>query len=138
MLPVFVRAARKEDREKFAEWAAKTPKNELDLDVVGYKSTSFRCAYNRDKIICFLPVQRALHMESLARNPDASDTEVAAALLALLQDTMRSAEEEGVGEIYFMGTEETVPKLAARRGFEELPYRIFRLKLKNSEPLDVY
>jgi hypothetical protein len=131
---VFVRDARPTDVTQFAEWATKTPNNEIDPAVLAYRSSNCLCAYTKDHVVLYMPVQRPLHMESLAVSPDAAEHEVAAALRALLQHLVGVAQEEGRGEIYFMGTEKTVPKLAERHGFEKLPFSVYRLKLKDLEP----
>jgi hypothetical protein len=133
MLPVFIRPARIEDKDLFTEWAMSTPGNEVDPAVLKYANTSIRCAFTREKIICFMPVQRPLHMESLAVNPEASELEVAAALRSLLQDVVTSAYAEGSGEIYFVATEETVPELATPRGFKKMPWSVYRVKLSELE-----
>ncbi len=133
MKPVFVRPARPSDFETFAKWLANTPGNAADPAVLGYRNTSFKCAFTSEKIIAFLPIQRPLHMESLARNPEASEREVAAALKALVQDTLMDAYREGSGEIMFVASEETIPQFAERYGFEKLPYTVYRLRLKSVE-----
>lgn len=130
----FVRDARPADTPLFAEWAVATPHNEIDPAVLTYRSTTCLCAYNADGPVVFMPVQRPLHMESLAVRPGAPEHEVAHALRSLLQNLVTTAQAEGRGEIYFMATEDTVPKLAHRHGFEKLPYSVYRLKIKDLEP----
>lgn len=134
MLPVFVRAARPTDRDLFIKWITETPHNEADPNVVGYRSTTFRCAYNPDKIVGYLPLNRPIHLESLAWNPEATGTERAAAIRSLVQDAVRSAEEEGVGEIYFAASEDSLPRFAEKYGFEKLPFSVYRIRVKDFEP----
>lgn len=131
---VFVRDARPSDTDQFAAWASTTPHNEIDPGVLTYKNSSCLCAYNQDGVIAYLPVQRPVHMESLAVRPGAPDHLVVQALQAFLQYLVTAAQVEGSGEVYFMGTEETVPKLALRHGFEKLPFSVYRLKIKDLGP----
>jgi hypothetical protein len=133
MLPVFVRQAKKEDRKKYCEWALATENNGLDPTVLTYPSTVIKVAFNKDGPLVFLPLQKPIHMESLAVKPGSSESEVAAALMVLLQDVVSDAMREGVGEIWFEGTEPTVPKLAKRRGFEVVPYTVYRLRIADLE-----
>ncbi len=134
MKPIFVRRARLEDRDLVVKWMVETPHNEADASVFGYKSTTFRCAYSQDKIIAFMPLQRPLMLESLAKNPEATPIEMAAALRSLIQDVLRSAEEEGAGELYFLGSEASLPEFAKKHGFEEVPFKVFRIRVKDFEP----
>ena len=133
MLPVFVRPAKQNDRKQYCEWALATQNNGLDPTTLTYPSTVMKVAFNKDGPLVFLPLQKTVHMESLAVRPGASETEVAAALGALLQDAVSTAIQEGIGEIWFEGTEPTVPKLARKRGFEVVPYTVYRLRIADLE-----
>jgi hypothetical protein len=133
MLPVFVRPARLSDRLLFCKWALTTKNNAIDPKVLTYKNTSIRVACNKNGPIVFMPVQRPLHMESLCVNPKASSGEVAVALRALFQDVILSAMQEGSGEIFFAASESTIPELAKKAGFEELPWKVYRIKISDLE-----
>jgi hypothetical protein len=133
MLPVFVRPAKASDRKLFCEWALSTRNNEIDPSVLTYKNTSIRAICNKNGPIMFAPIQRPLHLESLCINPSASIGEIAVALQTLFQDAITSAIQEGSGEIYYVATEETIPTFSKKFGFEELPWKVYRLRISDIE-----
>lgn len=131
---VFVRLAQAKDGETFASWVLQTPGNAFDPGVMQYPSTTTRVAYDRTGPLVFQIIQRPLHMDSIAVRPGAEPHQVAMALRALLQDVVASAHAEGRGEIFFLGSEATVPTIVQNQKlFEELPYRVYRLKVKDLE-----
>jgi hypothetical protein len=136
MYPIFVRPAKKDDQKRYVQWAISTENTGLDPTVLTYPSTSIKVAFNKDGPIIFLPIHRPIHLESLAVRPGATDGEKAAALRALLQDVITVAMQEGVGEIWYQASEETLPEFAKKAGFKEVPYKIYRLKIADLEKHD--
>ena len=136
MLPVFTRPAKKEDQRKFCEWALSTENNGLDPGVLTYPSTKIRVAFNRDGPLIFLPIHRPIHLESLAVRPGATNGERASAIRALFQDAINEAIQNGIGEIWYQASEDTLPEFAKKAGFEEVPYKIYRLKIADLEKHD--
>ena len=129
-----MRQARPDEAATFTKWALSTPGNEIDSGVLTYKTTTARVAFDSDGPIVFQIIQRPLHMDSIAVRPGAAPHEVANALRALLQDTISTANAEGSGEVYFVGSEDTVPTIVQNQGlFEKMPYSLYRLKLKDLE-----
>jgi hypothetical protein len=70
-------------------------------------------------------------MESVAMNPEASDLDKAQALRDMTKAATLLASSHGIREVYFLGGQGGVGEMATRSGhcFEELPYKVFRMKL---------
>lgn len=68
-------------------------------------------------------------LESLAINPESSELDKAQALRDLVKAVSLLASTEGITEIYMLDGGGGVAELATKHGFEELPYKIYRLKL---------
>lgn len=130
---LYVRPARQEDSDLFLEWSLQTKDNAFDPEVAKYKSTITWCVYDRFGPLVFMPVQTPLMMESIASRPGASKAEIAAALKELTQQCVTQAHISGAGEIYFLGSEEGTDHMATNQIFEELPYKVYRVKLKDLE-----
>jgi|SRR5581483_2493869 len=130
---VFVRPAKPSDVEKFTEWSLNTENNLFDPEVVKFPTTFTLCAFNEQGPILFMPVQQPLMMESLAINPEADVMDVAVALKEITQAVVTQAFLKGAGEIYFACKDEDTIKFAQHQAFEEVPYRFFRIKLKELE-----
>lgn len=80
-----------------------------------------------------MPMQCPLVMDSLASRPGASKSEIASALKELTQEFVTQAHIRGSGEILFLGSEEGTDRLATNQLFEELPYKVYRLRVKDLE-----
>lgn len=134
MLPVFVKAAKLEDKELFAKWTVETSGNCPDADILEYPTTRVRCAFNQNGPLIFMPTQVPLHLESLAINPKATAGETALAIRSLFQDAIRTTQENGSGEIYFVGSESTLPKFARHQlggAMEKIEWPVYRIKISN-------
>ena len=130
---IFIRPVRPEDAKMFADWSLENPHNEFDPEVAKYPSTFVLCAYDKDGPLAYQPVQQPFMLDSLATRPGASKLQVAAALKEFAQAAVTQAYIKGVGEIYFLGTEEGTSEMCSNHLFEELPYKVYRCKVKNLE-----
>lgn len=130
-----IRPAKPSDSEQSAEWAlAGLERNQLDPDILKYPQTVVFCAESDDgKPVAFLPAQLVVMLESLASDPTASETLRGRALYGLVKRLGEIAHALGVREMYFMGTDEQVAQLAVKYGFEELPWKAYRYRLKDSD-----
>ena len=129
--PIFVRAVRAEEGKIFLDWVRENPTNEFDPEVALFPSSSTWCAFDRDGPLAYQTLQRPFMMESLAMRPGASDLQTASALRELTQNAVTMAIGNGVGEIYFLGSSEDTSKFATNHIFEEVPMKIFRVKMKD-------
>lgn len=130
---LFVRPARPEDSEQFLEWSRNTSNNGFDPEVARYPSTITWCVYDKSGPLAYMPMQCPLVMDSLASRPGASKSEIASALKELTQEFVTQAHIRGSGEILFLGSEEGTDRLATNQLFEELPYKVYRLRVKDLE-----
>lgn len=133
MKPFFVRPVRPGDTEKFIKYSDETPDNLWEPDVITYPSTFTRCVFNSNGPILFAPIQKPLFIDSLAFSPDSSEIDRAVAMKELVQDTVSQAYIQGAGEVLFLCKEESTINFAKKHLFEELPYRLFRIRLKDLE-----
>jgi hypothetical protein len=132
MKPVFVRSARKDESDRFKEWAlANAEKNGLDLGVLTYPSTTVLCAFDETGPLAYLPVQQPAFMESLAPRPGLTDHDRAMVFKALTQTLVTQCASSGKGEIYFLASDKDTAEFAENHKFEKVPYAVYRLKLKD-------
>lgn len=117
----------------FLDWSLENPNNGFDPEVPKYPSTVTWCAYDKDGPLAFLPIQQPLMLESLAVRPGATKLQIASALKELTQATVTQAHIKGAGEIYYLGTDDDTDVLATNQIFEQLPYKVFRVRIKNLE-----
>lgn len=108
------------------EWLEKVP--EFDKGIMGYPSLRMLCAYNGEPV-AYLPIQRVAMLESLALREGLDDLTAAQAMRDLVKGAEIVASSDGIREICFLGTDEAMVKIAKHQGFEELPWRLLRLKL---------
>lgn len=131
-IPLFVRPARKDEGSKFLQWAIPVPG--FDPEIVYQPGVFTLAAYNKKHVVSFMPVQRPYMLETIAKNPEASGLESAAAFKEFIQFLVSQSHVNGVSEIYFLGTDETVNNIAESSVFESLPYKVFKLKISDLEP----
>lgn len=124
-----LRFATPEDAPQIIEWLNANPLNEYDSVICKYPSLHVIASYAPDGVICYLPTQKVLVLESLAVNPKASELEKAQALRDLTKAAELLANSEGIREVWFLDGAGGVGEMARSHGFEELPYKVFRLKL---------
>lgn len=116
--------------EDMLKWAVEGQKNNnyFDPNVLRYGATFTLVARSKSKDVLYIPIQTVFMLESLAINPDATKHEVAVALREVLVSLGLLAQRSGIGEIYFLGTNDDTNAFALKHGLEELPWRAFRMK----------
>jgi hypothetical protein len=72
-------------------------------------------------------------MDSFAGRPGNTKLQTAAAMKELFQETVTQAHIKGVSEIYYLGTEAGTDAMTTKHVFEELPYKVFRVKVSSLE-----
>jgi hypothetical protein len=128
---VYVRPVRQEEAQLYFDWASENPVNGFDPQVALYPSSTTWCAYDKSGPLAYQTLQTPIVLESLAPRPGASKSEIALALKELTQNAITQAHIKGVGEIYFLGTDEGTNEMATNKIFEELPYKVFRLRISD-------
>jgi len=123
-----------DDAEVIAKWlAADASKNLYDKDVFFYPSTLLLKTSTADEPIAFLPAQLTLTIDSPAFNPNATKLQIALSLKKLMIEFVTRSYERGVREVNFFTASDDMAEFAIKHGFEEIKYRLFRLKLPQSQ-----
>ena len=122
-----LRFAAPEEKEEVKSRLRANPLNEFVADghILDYPSTQVLVA-QREEEKHFLPVQKVLMLESI------SDSIDPVAIRDLIKGSELVASANQIREIYFLDGAGGIDGLAKRRGFEELPYKVYRLKVPNA------
>lgn len=115
----------------YFDWMQENPSNEFDPQVALFPTSSTWCAFDKDGPLAFQTIQHPFMLESLAMRPGATKLQTAAAMKELTQNAVTQAAGIGVGEIYYLGSDASTDKFATTYIFEELPFKIFRVKLRD-------
>jgi len=129
---------------RYADFAKDTPEfieymkgaqdiNLFDPDVMTYPNTKVLAAYGQEGVKMFMPFQMTITLESLAPKPGLTEREEALALKELAQQVVFLAKANGIEEVYFLCSDDTVINFAEKHGFERIPHTTMRLKLKTLE-----
>ena len=129
--PIELRLADK-DTEPVKEWCeANSQRNAFDDAVLSYPSTKVLAATNGNgRALAYMPIQGTAMLESIGPNPEATPMEVAAGIVEMVKGAALLAHAAGYRELYFLATDDATAEGSKWLGFEELPYRIFRKRLK--------
>jgi hypothetical protein len=130
---MFVRPAKLGDETKFLDWSVENPDNGFDPEVAKSPSTFVLCAYDKTGAVAYQPVQQVFMMDSYAGRPGNTKLQTAVAMKELFQETVTQAHIKGVSEIYYLGTEVGTDAMTTKHVFEELPYKVFRVKVASLE-----
>jgi len=131
MRNITVRLAEPKDAEKFLQYELGTKENGFDPEAGLYPNSITLCTENEYGVpVVYLPAQPTFMLEALGICPDADKKDVALSLRRLIDKIVETARSLGMGEIYFGCTEPRTIAFAEHHGFKEVPFKMFRLKLK--------
>lgn len=133
MESIYVQVAGPRDVQQLLKWGVEGEDNYLDPSVVFYPSTMNLKATQGKQVVMYMPVQSAFVLESLAISPDAKKHQVTVSLREMIVSLRLIAQQRGVGEIYFLGTNEKTNAFAEAHGFEKLPWQAYRMKVFDEE-----
>lgn len=131
-LPQFIRPARKGEGAQFLEWSKDVPG--FDPEVAYQPGVPTVAAYNKQKVVAYMPIQQPFFMETIAFNPDSTNLEKAIAMAEFVKFLVSQCYIKGVPEVYFLGTDDMTDKFALDHVFEPLPYKLYRVKVSDLEP----
>jgi hypothetical protein len=131
MTRIYVRPAQSHEGQLVFDWGMENAKGNFDPEVARFKSSITWCAYDKSGPVCFQTIQRPLMLESLAPRPGATKEQLALAMKELTQNAITQSWVCDAGEIYFLSSDSETDKFASNHIFEELPYKVFRCKLKD-------
>lgn len=108
--------------------------NLIDLDVFEHDSTFTLEAFGKDGTHGYAPIAQPLMIEHLIFKPGLSIAETGQAIVRLAEHAIEEAYRRDVGDILFLGHDESTCKFAERYGFKELskldpPLRCYRMNL---------
>jgi hypothetical protein len=119
------------------EWIhANRSKNHYDPDIFKYESTRFMAVDKDGTPDGYLPYQLVIMTDSFAPRPGRTLPELALILKEALHAIVRVAKQSRIGEVYFLCApeDEETRKFAITHGYEELPFKVMRLKPRNMVP----
>lgn len=111
--------------------------NLIDLDVFEHKSTFTLEAFNKNGVAGFSPIAQPLMIEHLIFRPGMTKAETGQTIVRLAEHAIEEAYRRDVGDIYFLGHDESTCNFAERYGFIELskletPLRCYRMNLRET------
>ena len=132
MRNINVRDVVPDDAQKFIEYEMGTAGNLFDPKSELYKSAFTLCAENEQGPVVFMPVQVTFTLESLGIAPDADKRDVALSLRKIINEVVARAKGTNVvQELYCVCSDESTKTFMKHHQFEELPYTLYRLKVKD-------
>lgn len=123
------------DLSEMKEWLRTTRDGDLfDFDVLRHNSTFTLKAFGSKGPTAYAPIAQPLMIEHLIMRPGLSLAETGQAIVRLAEHAIEEAYRRDVGDIYFLGHDESTCKFAERYGFKELskidpPLRCYRMNL---------
>ena len=124
---VWVRFADPE-KEPVREWAERNNRNGFDPEVLTYPSTKVLASQKNGTVQLYLQVQGTAMQESIAPNPASGASPEA--ILEAVKAAMTLSHGAGFRELYFLASDENTAEGSKLLGFEELPYKVYRRRLK--------
>lgn len=121
--------------DKLLEFAQTTRDgNLIDLDVFRHDSTFTLEGFTRAGTQCYAPIAQPLMIEHLIFRPGLSIAETGQAIARLAEHAVEEAFRRDIGDVLFLGHDETTCKFAERYGFVEVsklpdPLRCYRMNL---------
>jgi hypothetical protein len=136
MKPMFVRPIRRDEAKTFLDWSlANAACSAFDPAVAAYPSTLVPCAYDAGGPAGYMPLQSPYVLESFAPRPGISVGQSAVVLKEIFQFAVTKAHENGIGEIWFLATDQATADFAEHhKMFFRVPYSVYRVKLADLEP----
>jgi hypothetical protein len=123
-----IKLATPDQTKQLVEWLNSTKGNLFDPDILKYPTLRTLCSYNGENV-AYMPVQKALFLESLAVNPDSSLMDRAQAFRDLVKASELMASSDQIKEMYMICDDDNVLKVAEGHGFERIPWPVVRMKL---------
>ena len=118
--PLKVEKLRSDDFPEMADWMSKlSHRNNIDTAIFNYPATETLKASN-GKGLLYMPFQKTFMLESLAFNPEATNTEKALALREIMSVVTWEARNKGIGEIYFLCSDLETQTFVEHHGFEPM------------------
>lgn len=108
---------------------ANSARNAFDRDVLDYPLTTTLAAHSNGTTYGYMPVNPVIMLESIGLTNGHTPQEQANAVMELTKAAATLAHVNGYRELMFLASDETTANGAKLMGFEELPYKVLRMKL---------
>jgi hypothetical protein len=125
------------DRPEFVDWLyANREQNKFDPETFTYKSTQVLKVEDESRSVIFLPYTHGIVTESLAPRPGLSTLETARGLKCAVHEVVRRARAAGIGEVFFIATDQVTQSFAEAHGYTPMPagFTLMRLKVADVQP----
>ena len=135
---LLVRESKQVKPDLLVDFASTTRDGDLiDLDVFNHDSTFTLEAFGKDGVHGYSPIAQPLMIEHLIFRPGLTERQTAQAIVRLAEHAIEEACRRDVGDVYFLGHDESTCDFAEKYGFLELsklstPLRCYRLNLRET------
>lgn len=111
------------DAARFIEWmSGQRIKTNFDSSVLGYPRACMTRVRQGEETIAMVPIQPTLMLESLARNPDLTDSQLVLALASLDQQLQQLMQDSGIAETFFQTNIERFADICEAHGWIKALY----------------
>jgi hypothetical protein len=125
-----LRFARPEEAKQVTDWIREHPENDFDPDIIGYPTLQVFCAYSDNGVEAYIPTHNVKVLESTALKPGIDIGTAAQALRDFTKAAELIASGQDIRELYFLCRDEALISMAENHGYEEMPFKVLRMKLK--------
>ncbi len=125
-----LRFARAEESKQVMDWIREHPENDFDPDIIDYPTLQVFCAYSDDGVEAYIPTHNVKVLESTALRPGVDIGTAAQALRDFTKAAELMASSQNIRELYFLCRDEALIAMARNHGYEEMPFKVLRMKLK--------
>jgi hypothetical protein len=111
------------DAHLFVEWMREQRKNtDFDKRVLGYPRACMAQITQAEETIALVPVHPVFMLESLARNPNLTDSQLVLALNSLNEQVQQVMQDSGMAETFFQTNIERFADICEKHGWEKALY----------------
>jgi len=125
-----LRFGRPEEADQVVEWLRANPNNDFDPDISSYPTLQVFCAYSDDGPEAYIPTHNVKVLESTALKPGIELGVAAQALRDFTKAAELMASSQNIRELYFLCRDEALISMATQHGYELMPFKCLRMKLK--------
>jgi hypothetical protein len=125
-----LRFARAEEAAQVTEWIRCHPENDFDPDILNYPTLQVFCSYSDEGPEAYIPTHNVKVLESTALKPDVEIGVAAQALRDFTKAAELMASTQNIRELYFLCRDEALIAMAKNHGYELMPFKVLRMKLK--------
>jgi hypothetical protein len=112
-----------ENAELFAQWMElQKQSTNFDRSVIGYPRACMFEVQKSEKTIAMVPVHTVFALESLARDPNLTDSELVLALDSIDKKVQQAMRDSGIAEAFFQTNIERFADICERHGWVKVMF----------------